>query len=63
MTWNQYKKEQCQQQNGDDLKADIHGGVLKALLWVLIAGHVLAAFYHHFVLKDGLLNRMRKPLD
>lgn len=43
--------------------ADIHGGVLKALLWVLIAGHVLAAFYHHFVLKDGLLNRMRKPLD
>ena len=41
--------------------ADLHGGILKALLWVMIAGHVLAAIYHHFVLKDGLLNRMRKP--
>ncbi|MEO8241773.1 MAG: cytochrome b/b6 domain-containing protein [bacterium] len=42
---------------------DIHGGLLKVLLWLVIAGHVLAAFYHHFVLKDGLLNRMRKPQD
>ncbi len=41
--------------------ADIHGGVLKVLLWVVIAGHVLAALYHQFILKDGLLNRMRKP--
>ena len=40
---------------------DLHGGILQALLWLLIAGHVLAAIYHHFVLKDGLLNRMRKP--
>jgi len=24
----------------------------------LIAGHIVAALYHHFVLKDGLLNRM-----
>jgi cytochrome b561 len=39
---------------------DLHGGVLKVLLWVVIAGHVVAAFYHHFILKDGLLNRMRK---
>lgn len=46
-----------------DALGEIHGGILKALLWVLIAGHVLAAFYHHFILKDGLLNRMRKPLD
>lgn len=48
---------------GMSFLADIHGGVLKALLWVLITGHVLAAIYHHFVLKDGLLNRMRRPLD
>ena len=40
--------------------ADRHGGILKALLWLTIAGHVLAAFYHHFILKDGLLHRMRK---
>jgi cytochrome b561 len=48
---------------GIALSAELHGGILKALLWVLIAGHVAAAFYHHFILKDGLLNRMRKPLD
>lgn len=41
--------------------AELHGGILKALLWLVIAVHVVAAFYHHFVLKDGLLNRMRKP--
>ncbi len=40
---------------------DLHGGILKALLWIVIALHVVAAFYHHFILKDGLLNRMRKP--
>ncbi len=43
--------------------AGFHGELLKVLLWVLIAGHVIAAFYHHFILKDGLLNRMRKPQD
>jgi cytochrome b561 len=41
--------------------AELHGGVFKVLLWALIALHVLAALYHHFFLKDGLLNRMRKP--
>ena len=40
---------------------DLHSGLLKALLWAVIALHVAAAFYHHFILKDGLLNRMRKP--
>lgn len=40
--------------------AELHAEVLKTLLWVLIALHVLAALFHHFVLKDGLLNRMRK---
>lgn len=41
--------------------AELHEGPLKALMWLMIVLHVLAAFYHHFVLKDGLLNRMRKP--
>ena len=40
---------------------DLHGGILKALLWIVIALHVAAALYHHFILKDGLINRMRKP--
>lgn len=37
----------------------LHGGILKALPGVVIAGHVAAAICHHFVLKDGLLNRRR----
>jgi cytochrome b561 len=32
--------------------------VLAALLAVLIAGHIAAALYHQWVLKDGLLRRM-----
>lgn len=35
----------------------IHGWIGKALI-ALVAGHVLAALYHHFVRKDGLLRRM-----
>ena len=42
---------------------EVHGEVLKVLLWLLIIGHVGASLYHHFVLKDGLLDRMRKPQD
>jgi cytochrome b561 len=42
---------------------DIHGELLKLLLWLVIIGHVGASLYHHFVLKDGLLNRMRKAQD
>lgn len=41
--------------------APLHGGILKSLLWLVIGLHVVAAIYHHFILKDGLLNRMRKP--
>ena len=40
--------------------ADLHGGVLKVLLWIVIIGHVVAALYHQFILRDGLVNRMRK---
>ena len=32
--------------------------VLAALLVILIAGHIAAALYHQFVLKDGLFRRM-----
>lgn len=35
----------------------VHGWFAKALL-VLIIGHVLAAVYHQFIRKDGLLGRM-----
>lgn len=37
--------------------------ILKPVFIVLIAGHFVAALYHHFWLKDGLLNRMRTPQD
>jgi cytochrome b561 len=43
--------------------AGLHGELLKSLLWLFIIGHIAAALYHHFILKDGLINRMRKPLD
>jgi len=33
-------------------------GLLAWVLTILIAGHVLAALYHHFIRKDGLLKRM-----
>jgi cytochrome b561 len=32
--------------------------VLAILLTILIAGHISAALYHHFVLKDGLFRRI-----
>lgn len=41
----------------------VHAEILKTALWVVIGLHVVAAFYHHFILKDGLLSRMRKVLD
>lgn len=40
--------------------ADLHTTV-KPVLIVLIAVHVLAALWHHFILKDGLLLRMKRP--
>jgi cytochrome b561 len=32
--------------------------LFKILLLITVLGHVLAALYHHFIMKDGLLNRM-----
>lgn len=37
--------------------------VMKSLLLVLVALHVVAALWHQFWLKDGLLLRMKRPLD
>ena len=37
---------------------DLHV-LLTDLLLVLAGLHVAAALYHHFVLKDGLMNRLR----
>ena len=36
----------------------VHGGFVMNLLLALIAGHVLAAFWHEFALKDRTLRRM-----
>jgi cytochrome b561 len=37
----------------------IHKEILGAwLVWMLIAGHVMAALYHHFVRKDRTLKKM-----
>jgi cytochrome b561 len=33
--------------------------LMKIVLLALVALHVLGAFYHHFVLRDGTLARMR----
>jgi len=44
---------------GVDLAAQGHN-VLKIVLLALVALHVLGALYHQFVLKDGLINRMRR---
>jgi cytochrome b561 len=38
--------------------ADLHG-LFAHLLIALVAGHVIAALYHQFVLRDNLLARMR----
>lgn len=40
-----------------DLLQQVHKA-LNLLLMASLAGHVLAAFWHHFVLKDGMLRRM-----
>lgn len=37
--------------------------LMKTLLMVLVGLHVLAALWHQFWLRDGLMERMRRPLD
>lgn len=45
---------------GSETAGDLHGWV-KPVLIVLIGLHVLAALWHQFVLKDGVLLRMKRP--
>lgn len=35
--------------------------VMKVLLLALIVLHVVGALYHQFILRDGVMNRMRRP--
>lgn len=44
---------------GVTLAAQGHN-ILKIALLALVALHVIGAVYHHVVLKDGLINRMRR---
>lgn len=44
---------------GNEAAADAHS-IMRIALLALVALHVAARLYHHFLLKDGLLNRMRK---
>lgn len=45
---------------GSETAGDLHE-IAKPLLIVLIGAHVLAALWHQFILKDGLLRRMKRP--
>ena len=37
--------------------------VMKVMLLAFIALHFAGALYHQFVLRDGILTRMRRPQD
>lgn len=43
---------------GYDGAGDVHADILKVVLWVLIAGHVLGALTHQFYWKTNVLRRM-----
>lgn len=47
---------------GIETAGELHE-LAKPAFIILIGLHVIAAFYHQFWLKDGLMNRMRKTLD
>lgn len=47
---------------GIEAAAEAHE-VMKVAMIALVALHVLAALWHQFWLKDGLLLRMKRPLD
>ena len=47
---------------GIDAAAEAHE-VMKVVLMALVGLHVLAALWHQFWLKDGLLLRMKRPAD
>jgi cytochrome b561 len=43
---------------GIDVSGELHGGILKAVLWALIAAHVAGALAHQFYWKTDVLRRM-----
>lgn len=47
---------------GIDAAAEVHE-TMKPLMILLVAVHVAAAIWHQVWLKDGLMDRMRRPLD
>lgn len=47
---------------GFEAAAEAHD-LMKPALLILVAVHVLAALWHQFWLKDGLMLRMKHPLD
>lgn len=47
---------------GIEVAAQAHQ-VMRIVLLALVAVHVLAALWHQFWLKDGLMVRMKRPLD
>lgn len=47
---------------GIEAAAEVHEA-MKPLMILLVAVHVLAAIWHQVWLKDGLMDRMRRPLD
>lgn len=47
---------------GIEIAAEAHE-TMKVALLALVALHVIAALWHQFWLKDGLLLRMKRPLD
>jgi len=44
-------------------QAAVNHNILKVALLALIALHVAAALFHQFVLKTGVMLRMKKPID
>ncbi len=47
---------------GIEVMAEVHE-LFKPAVILLVVDHIAAAIYHQFVLKDGLLMRMKRPLD
>ncbi|CCM77588.1 cytochrome b [Rhizobium mesoamericanum] len=43
---------------GIDISGELHGGILKAILWAFIAAHVAGALAHQFYWKTNVLRRM-----
>jgi cytochrome b561 len=43
-----------------DAAGFVHGGPLKLLLWLLIAGHIAGVFVHQFYWKTNILDRMTR---